>query len=42
MLADITFTLTTEVIYAAAWFAIGSGATLVGIIALELRARKRA
>jgi bacteriorhodopsin len=42
MLADITFTLTTEVIYAAAWFAIGSGATLVGIIALELRTRKRA
>jgi bacteriorhodopsin len=42
MLADITFTLTTEVVYAAAWFAIGSATTLVGITALELRTRKRA
>jgi|688.fasta_scaffold38162_20 hypothetical protein len=42
MLADITFTLTTEVIYAAAWFAIGSASMLVGVTALELRARKRA
>jgi hypothetical protein len=41
MLADITFTLTTEVIYAAAWFAIGSATMLVGITALELRTRKR-
>lgn len=42
MLADVTITLPTEVIYAAAWFAIGSASMLIGIIALETRARKRA
>jgi hypothetical protein len=29
MFANITLTLTTEVIYAAAWFAIGAATTLI-------------
>jgi hypothetical protein len=42
MLADITITITTQVIHAAAWSAIGSAAMLVGITALETRSRRRA
>jgi hypothetical protein len=42
MLADITITIPTQVIHAAAWFVIGSATMLITIVALELRARKRA
>lgn len=41
MLADITFTLTTEVIYAAAWFVIGSASSLIALYALNKRAETR-
>ena len=37
MFANITLTLTTEVIYAAAWFAIGAATTLVVFLAREVK-----
>jgi hypothetical protein len=41
MLADITFTITTEVIHAAAWFVIGSASSLIALYALNKRAETR-
>lgn len=41
MLADITITIPTQVIHAAAWFAIGAGTVVAVLIALDIRAQKK-
>lgn len=41
MFADVTVTIPTEAIHAAAWFVIGATTMLVGLFSLEIRARKR-
>lgn len=40
MLADITITIPTSAIHAAAWFVIGAASIVVALIASDLRARK--
>lgn len=40
MLADITITIPTEVIHAAAWFAIGAATVVVALLWADIRANK--
>jgi hypothetical protein len=40
MLADITITIPTQVIHAAAWFAIGAATVVVALLWSDVRARK--
>lgn len=40
MLADITITIPTSVIHAAAWFAIGAGTVVAALLWSDVRARK--